>query len=145
MSDRTTDAARYSPADTPTGATTRFAVELAAWALVPWAVSRAVGWIAGVVVLVAIVAATGTALKARQSIKATGTFNAAGDKRHEGVTVRGPVRLALEAALGVGATVAAGYLWGRAGAVPVAVLVVVAAVAGRRRGAWLLQGGGAGA
>ena len=132
MSDRTTDAARYSPADTPTGATTRFAVELAAWVLAPWAVSRAVGWIAGVVVLVAIVAATGT-------------FNAAGDKRHEGVTVRGPVRLALEGALGVGATVAAGYLWGRAGAVPVAVLVVVAAVAGRRRGAWLLQGGGAGA
>jgi hypothetical protein len=132
MSDRTTDAAGYSPADTPTGAITRFAVELAAWVLVPWAVGRAVGWIAGVVVLVAIVAATGT-------------FNAAGDKRDEGVTVRGPVRLALEAALGVGATVAAGYLWGRAGAVPVAVLVVVAAVAGRRRGAWLLQGGGAGA
>jgi hypothetical protein len=135
MSDRTTDAAWHNPADTPAGATTRFAVELAAWVLVPWAVARAVGWIAGLVVLVVIVAATGT-------------FNAAGDKRHEGVTVPGPVRLALEAALGVGATVAAGYLWGQAGAVPLAALVVVAAVAGRRRSAWLLQGaaaGGAGA
>lgn len=132
MSDRATDAARYSPADTPVGAATRFAVEVAAWVLVPWAVGRAAGWIAGVVVLVVIVAATGT-------------FNAVGDKRHEGVTVPAPVRLALEAGLGIGATVAAGYLWGPAGAVPVAVLVVAAAVAGRRRGAWLLQGGGAGA
>jgi Protein of unknown function (DUF2568) len=122
------DAAGQNPVDTAAGAATRFAVEVAAWVLVPWAVWRAAGWIAAILVLLAIVAATGT-------------FNAAGDKRHEGVTVPGPVRLALEAALGIGATVAAAYLWGPVGAVLLAVLVVAAAIAGRRRGVWLVHGG----
>jgi hypothetical protein len=121
-----------NPLDTPVGAATRFAVEVAAWVVVPWAVGRAVGWIAAAVVLIAILAATGT-------------FNAAGDKPHEGVIVPGPARLALEAALGIGAVVAAGYLWGAVGAAPMAALVVAAGVAGRRRSAWLLRGGTAGA
>jgi len=127
-----TPEAGQNPLDTPAAATTRFAVEVAAWVVVPWAVGRRVGWIPAAVALVAIVAATGT-------------FNAAGDKRHEGVTVPGPARLALEAALGIGAVVAAGYLWGAVGAALIAGLVVVAAVAGRRRGAWLLRGGVVGA
>jgi hypothetical protein len=122
------EAAWHNPVDTAAGAAFRFAVEVAAWMLIPWAVARAGGWIPALVVLVAVTAATGT-------------FNAAGDKRREGVTVPGPVRLALEAALGVGAVVAAGYLWGPVGAVPLAALVVAAAVAGHRRSAWLLQGG----
>jgi hypothetical protein len=121
----------HSPVDTPAGAATRFAVELAAWVMVPWAVGRAVGWLPAALVLVAVVVATGT-------------FNAAGDKRHEGVIVPGLVRLILEAALAIGAVVAAAYLWGPAGAVPVAALVVAAAVLGRRRSEWLLRGGVAG-
>jgi hypothetical protein len=121
-----------NPLDTPAGAATRFAVEVAAWVVVPWAVGRAVGWIPAPVALVAILAATGT-------------FNAASDKRHEGVTVPGRARLALEAALGIGVVVAAGYLWGAVGAALIAALVVAAGVAGRRRSAWLLRGGAAGA
>jgi hypothetical protein len=120
-----------NPLDTPAGAATRFAVEVAAWVVVPWAVGRAVGWIPAAVALVAILAATGT-------------FNAASDKPHEGVTVPGRARLALEAALGIG-VVAAGYLWGAVGAALIAALVVAAGVAGRRRSAWLLRGGAAGA
>ena len=121
-----------NPLDTPAGAATRFAVEVAAWVVVPWAVGRAVGWIPAAAVLIAIVVATGT-------------FNAAGDKRPEGVTVPGPARLALEAALGIGVVVAAGYLWGAVGAALIAALVIAAGVAGRRRSAWLMRGGAAGA
>jgi hypothetical protein len=121
-----------NPVDTPAGASTRFVVEVAAWVLGPWAVARAFGWIPAVVVLVVLVVATGS-------------FNAAGDKRHEGVTVPGPVRLLVEAGLALVALAAAGYLWGVIGAVVLGALVVVAAVAGRRRNAWLLRGGAAGA
>jgi hypothetical protein len=121
-----------NPLDTPAGAATRFAVEVAAWVVIPWAVGRAAGWMAAAAVLIAIVAATGT-------------FNAAGDKRHEGVKVPGPARLALEAALGIGASVACGYLWGPLAAAPIALLVVAAAITGRGRSAWLLRGGVAGA
>lgn len=114
-----------SPADTPAGAATRFLVELAAWGLGAAAAWQQGGWLLGLVVLAALVALPAT-------------FNARGDKAHEGVVVPGPVRQLIEALLGAVAVVSAAIVWGLPGALLLVGLVAVAAVAGRRRSVWLV-------
>lgn len=119
------DAVGLSPADTPFGAAIRFLVEVAAWGTITAVMADVYGWIVGIAVLLLLFAVSGT-------------FNAEGDKRTQGVVVPGPVRLGLEVALALGFVGAAGILWGTVGALGALVLVAIAGFAGRRRVAWLL-------
>ena len=74
-----------SPADNPARATSRFAVELAAWVLGPWAASRTSGATAVVVLLILVL---GPAV-----------FNVPGDKRVTAIPTPGGVRVAIELVL----------------------------------------------
>jgi hypothetical protein len=119
-----------SPHDTPTGAVTRFLMELASWVLGPWAaVDAGLPLPVGLLLAVCLVALPAT-------------FNARGDKAKDGVLVPGVVRLGIEAFLGLVVLVAATALWGGPGALVAGLFLAVAGVTGRRRARWLLAGAG---
>lgn len=114
-----------SPADNPTRATSRFAVELAAWVLGPWAASRTSGATAVVVLLILIL---GPAV-----------FNVPGDKRVTVIPTPGGVRVAIELVLYATAAGAGWSVTPRAVAGAISAAVLVATVVQIPRWRWLLR------
>lgn len=125
MSDRTGPGP--SPYDTWLSGGLRFLVELIAWVAGPWAAGKLFGgWaiLPAAVILVALPA----------------VFSTPGDKHQVIVPTPGPVRFMMEIDLGIVAAVSAWYVWPPAAAMLATAVVVLAQVAGWRRGRWLLRG-----
>jgi len=129
MSTQTAAPGRSADAvDSPTGAATRFAVELCAWTAAPWAAAQW-SWAASVVVLVVLVGLAAT-------------FNVPGDKHHGGRAVSGPVRIGIELVLVAAAVIGAVLVWPAWAVAGVGFLVAADLVVGLPRWAWLLRSTG---
>lgn len=115
------------PYDTPISGGLRFLMEFVAWVAVPWWAWEISGPVSGIptfLILLAIPA----------------LFSTTGDKRNVIVPTPGPTRVGIEVALFVVAAVGAWLAWSPDTGVGVAVVAIVALLAGRRRIAWLLRG-----
>jgi hypothetical protein len=116
-----------NPLDTKISASTRFAIEVAAWVAGPWAAADLTGsWLATIPVLAILVALPGV-------------FSTTGDKRHIVVAVPGRVRLFIEILLTVVAIYSAHIVWTYVGAIVVAVIALAMFVAGAPRARWLFS------
>ena len=117
-----------SPYDTGASSALRFAMELLAWTLGPWAAVELTGsgW-AAIPALLALVALPGA-------------FNTPGDKNQTGIATPGPVRIVIELLLFSVAVAGAWYVWPTWAAILVTVVAVAAIVAGRARYRWLADG-----
>ena len=125
---RDSPAAGPSPYDTPASAGFRFAIEVAAWVIGPWAAVDASGsaWAAlpALFLLVGLPA----------------TFNTPGDKHVAGIATPGPVRIVIEALLLVVAVWGAWAVWPVWAAIVIAVFGVAMVVTGLPRYRWLAAG-----
>jgi hypothetical protein len=116
-----------NPLDTKISASTRFAIEIAAWVAGPWAAADLTGnWLMTIPVLAILVALPGV-------------FSTTGDKRHVVVAVPGRVRLFIEILLTVVAIYSAFVVWTYFGAIVVAVIALAMFVAGAPRAKWLFS------
>ena len=116
-----------NPLDTKISASTRFAIEVAAWVAGPWAAAELAGnWLVTIPVLAILVALPGV-------------FSTTGDKRHVVVAVPGRVRLFIEILLAAVAIYSALVVWTYVGAIVVAVIVLAMFVAGAPRARWLFS------
>ncbi|MDJ0758113.1 MAG: hypothetical protein QNJ19_01885 [Woeseiaceae bacterium] len=114
------------PYDTPLSAGLRFSVELIAWIAGPWAAALASVW------LIIPVAVTLVGLPA--------VFSTPGDKRNVIVATPGPVRVVIELLLYSVAAFAPWFVWSEGMAAAASGVVVVSAVLGMPRLAWLSKG-----
>ena len=116
-----------NPLDTKISASTRFAIEIAAWVAGPWAAAELTGsWLATIPVLAILVALPGV-------------FSTTGDKRHVVVAVPGRIRLFIEILLTVVAIYSSLVVWTCIGAIIVAVIALAMFVAGAPRARWLFS------
>ena len=118
-----------NPYDTPASATTRFALELAAWSAGPLAVHQATDSLA----------LAGLSLAAL--LAAPALFNTPGDKHKDGpISTPGPIRLAIEVGLMTVAVGSAAMVWPTPVAAATAATAAAAVISGARRARWLLAG-----
>ena len=117
-----------SPYDTPASSGFRFAIELAAWVIGPWAAATAAGsvWVAlpALFLLVGLPA----------------TFNTPGDKNVEGIATPGPIRILIEALLLAVAVGGAWYVWPPWAAAVITVFGAAMVLTGLPRYRWLAAG-----
>jgi hypothetical protein len=126
MSTQTAAPGRSADAvDPPAGAASRFGVELCAWLAAPWAAAQW-SWVAGVLVLVVLVALPAT-------------FNVPGDKHHGGRPVSGSVRIGIELVLMTAAVIGAVVVWPAWAVAGVGTMVAADVVVGLPRWTWLLR------
>ncbi len=118
---------------TPVQAALRFLVEMAAlacWGIVGWQLTNGVArWILVVVLPVA-------------AVTIWGTFRTPDDhsaKGHAPIAVPGPIRLAIELCVLLGAAIAAGLVWRPAVAITLAAAVLLHLATTPRRIRWLLD------
>lgn len=126
-SSKSPKAAFDNPLDTKISASTRFAIELAAWIAGPWAAADLAGnWLVTIPVLAIFVALPGV-------------FSTTGDKRHVVVAVPGRIRLFIEILLAAVAIYSSLVVWTYIGAIAVAVIALAMFVAGAPRAKWLFS------
>lgn len=119
-----------SPFDTATSASSRFAIELVAWVVGPWAAAARTGqwWVA---IPVAIVL-----------IAVPAIFSTRGDKKQVVVATPGTLRVVIELALLVVAIVGAWDVLPTWAFASVIVIGAVMLASGRKRLQWLASGAG---
>ena len=117
-----------SPYDTPASAGFRFAIELAAWVIGPWAAAEAAGsvWAAlpALFLLVGLPA----------------TFNTPGEKQVTGIPTPGPVRILIEAVLLAVAVGGSWLVWPVWAAILITLFGVAMVFTGLPRYRWLAAG-----
>lgn len=117
-----------SPYDTPASSGFRFAIELAAWVVGPWAAAGAAGsvWAAfpALFLLVGLPA----------------TFNTPGDKNVDGIATPGPIRVLIEALLLAVAVGGAWLVWPAWAAIVITLFGAAMVVTGLPRYRWLAAG-----
>ena len=116
-----------NPLDNFWSASSRFAIEIAAWVAGPWAAAELTGtWLVIIPALIALVALPGV-------------FSTTGDKRHVFVVVPGRIRLLIELTLAAVAIYSSFLVWTPVGGIIVAAITAVTLVTGFTRAKWLFS------
>lgn len=116
-----------NPLDNFASASSRFAIEIAAWVAGPWAAAEITGtWLAIIPALLILVALPGV-------------FSTAGDKRHVVVAVPGRIRFGIELILAAVASYSAFLVWTPVGGFIVVIIAALMFVTGMARARWLIS------